>query len=289
MSPQPHKKSIPYSLALRIRRICSTDDNFKQRTNELLEFLCQRGHKRDYVKTQINKAFNVPLKNTPYYQHKKSNNRTVFVTIYNPSLPKFNNTIKKYYPIFTASDRCKNAFKDPPLLAYRRPRNLLVTLVHAKIKTPKPSPSSPPKITRCNDGRCEKCKLIAHNTTSYTFQTLQTRTIHQDLCCSSDNLIYMINCKRCLKTDTTLPSQYIGQTGRILRERFGEHRRGIQNNTDESVPIHFNLPHHTLDDVELIPVLKVINSRDSYRYTMEQHFISAARTLKNGINWTSDH
>ena len=99
----------------------------------------------------------------------------------------------------------------------------------------------------------------------------------------------MINCKRCLKTDTTLPSQYIGQTGRTLRERFGEHRRGIQNNTDESVPIHFNLPHHTLNDVELIPLLKVRNSRNSYHYTMEQHFISTAGTLKNGINQTSDH
>ena len=87
LSPQPHKKSIPYSLVLRIRRICSIDDNFKQRTNELLEFLREHGHKRDYVKTQINKAFNVSRKSTLYYQHKKSNNRTVFVTTYNPSLP----------------------------------------------------------------------------------------------------------------------------------------------------------------------------------------------------------
>ena len=60
--PNHKNKSISYNLALRIRRICSTDDNFKQRTNELLGFLFQRSHKRDYVKTQINKAFNVPRK-----------------------------------------------------------------------------------------------------------------------------------------------------------------------------------------------------------------------------------
>ena len=87
--PNHIKRSIPFSLAYRIRHICSTDDNFKQCTNELLEFLCQRGHKRNYVKTQINKAFNVPSKNTLYYQQKKSNNRTVFVTTYNPNLPNF--------------------------------------------------------------------------------------------------------------------------------------------------------------------------------------------------------
>ena len=123
---------------------------------------------------------------------------------------------------------------------------------------------------------------------SLSYDTLRNKIVMY-FSYSSDNLIYMINCKRCLKTDTTLPSQYIGQTGCTLREHFGEHRRGMQNSTDESVPIHFNLPHHTLNDVELIPLLKVRNSRDSYRYTMEQHFISAAGTLKNGINRTSDH
>ena len=74
------------------------------------------------------------------------------------------------------------------------------------------------------------------------------------------------------KKDTTLPSQYIGQTGCTLRERFGEHGRGI--------PIHFNLPHPTLNDVVLIPLLKVRNSRDSYCYTLEQEFISTAGTLR---------
>ena len=128
----------------------------------------------------------------------------------------------------------------------------------------------------------ETSSIVVHFTLDQTgvLSGSPDRTIYQNLSCSSDNLIYMINCKRCLKTDAILPSQYIGQTGRILRERFREHRRGIQNNTDESIPIHFNLPHHTLYDVELIPLLKVRNSRDSYRYTMEQHFISTAGTLK---------
>ena len=161
--------------------------------NALMNFSVNAVIKETNVKTQINKTFNVPRKNTLYYQHKKSNNCTVFVTTYNPSLPNFNNIIKKYYPILTASDRCKNAFKDLPLLAYRHPRNLRDTLVRAKAKTPQSSPSSPPKITHCNDSQCKTCKFIAHNTTSYTFHNNgQTRTIHQNLSCSSDNLIYMV-------------------------------------------------------------------------------------------------
>ena len=73
------------------------------------------------------------------------------------------------------------------------PHSLCDTFIRAKVKTPKTSPSSPPKITRCNDSQCKTCKFIAHNTTSHTFHnTGQTRTT---LSCPSDNLVYMINCK----------------------------------------------------------------------------------------------
>ena len=94
------------------------------------------------------------------------------------------------------------------------------------------------------------------------------------------------------KKDPTLPGQYIGQTDwfeRTLRERFGEHRRGIQNNTDESVLIHFNQPKHTLNDVQLIPILHINNNRDSICLSMEQHLIEKVGTLQNGINRTCDH
>ena len=108
--------------------------------------------------------------------------------------------------------------------------------------------------------------------------------IYQNQSCSSNNLVYLINCKRCIKKDPTLPCQYIGQTCRTLRERFGEHRRGIENNIDESVPIHFNQPKHTLNDVQVIPLLHVNSNRDSVRFSMEQHLIDKAGTLQNGIN-----
>ena len=131
--------------------------------------------------------------------------------------------------------------------------------------------------------------FIAHGTSSYTFHnTGEQRKILQNLSCSSNNLVYLINCKRCIKKDSTLPCQCIGQTCRTLRERFGEHRRGIENNIDESVPIHFNQPKHTLNDVQVIPLLHVNSNRDSIRFSMEQHLIDKAGTLQNGINRTCD-
>ena len=43
-------------------------------------------------------------------------------------------------------------------------------------------------------------------------------------------------------------------------------------------PYHY--AHHTLNDVELIPLLKVRNSRDSYRYTIGTTFYFYCRNLK---------
>ena len=107
--PYHVKKSIPFSLALRIRRICSTAEKFKQRTSELLEFLCKRGHKRQYVQAQINKAFQIPCRDTLYYHSKKNTDRPVFVTTYNPRLSHLNSIIQKYFPILSATKRGSEA------------------------------------------------------------------------------------------------------------------------------------------------------------------------------------
>ena len=131
-------------------------------------FLCQCGHKRDYIKAQINKAFNVPRqerikpfilscprKDILYYQLKK--NQQPYVTAYKSSLPNFNNIIKNIILFLQPSDCCKNTFIYPLLLAYCHPCNLRDTLIRAKVNTPKISPSLPPKITSCNDGRWKTC------------------------------------------------------------------------------------------------------------------------------------
>ena len=133
--PSHIKKSIPFSLTLRIHCICSTTEKFQQRTNELLEFLGKHRHRRQYVQSQINKAFQIPCRDTLFYKSKTRNtDRPVFVTTYNPSLPNLNNIIKKYYPILTTTEQCQEAFKDTPLLAYRCPKNLRDFLVKAKLK-----------------------------------------------------------------------------------------------------------------------------------------------------------
>ena len=53
--PKHTKTSLPYSLALRLRRICSNETLFQKRIEEMQSHLLQWGHKRGCIKDAIKK------------------------------------------------------------------------------------------------------------------------------------------------------------------------------------------------------------------------------------------
>ena len=58
--PKHTKNSLPYSLALRLRRICSTEHLFSLRTDEMKQHLLKRGYTKGCINDAINKASQVP-------------------------------------------------------------------------------------------------------------------------------------------------------------------------------------------------------------------------------------
>ena len=54
--PRHVKKAIPYSQALRLRRICSSDNIFDERYKDLNGNLYKRGFKKDEISAQCEKA-----------------------------------------------------------------------------------------------------------------------------------------------------------------------------------------------------------------------------------------
>ena len=69
--PKHTKKAIPFSLSLRIRRICSTDTFFDQRSRELIEYLIKRGYSRTSLQRDANRVRSIPRHAT--LQRKKRN------------------------------------------------------------------------------------------------------------------------------------------------------------------------------------------------------------------------
>ena len=58
--PRHCKTAIPYSVALRVRRICSDEDNLSKRMNDLKQHLRQRGYPEHLLDSEIQRATNTP-------------------------------------------------------------------------------------------------------------------------------------------------------------------------------------------------------------------------------------
>ena len=214
-----------------------------------------------------------------------STDRLPFVVTYNPSLPRISNILRKHFHILLSSKRCREVFKHPPIVAYRRTSNLRDILVKAKlptITTPN-NTSLPPGSFRCGQD-CATCPYITNGLTHYTFfSTGATRQIKSHITCNTKNLIYMIQCNRC-------HLQYIGETKRRLKDRFNEHRRSVDKTNIQSKPTtvaeHFlSHPNHYHTDMQLIPLEIIHSSRDSIRKARESFLIDLGRTLEpHGMN-----
>ena len=290
--PYHTKKSIPYSLALRLRRICSKDDYFDNRSTELQQYLTKRGYKPSFVRGQISRAKLIPRNDTLKEQSHdiKKPSRVPFTITYNPALPNINKILQKKQPILNSTARLQNIYKETPVVAYRRSPNLRDLLVRAKLKNPaNPATNQPHGTFRCNSKHgCLTCPHIEDGRTTYTFSnTGEVREIKQHINCKSTNLTYMIECQKCKK-------QYIGETKRTLRERFTEHRQATNNpshaNATAAVPTHFNLPDHSIKDMKLIPLELQPTNNASRRKAREAYFIDKGQTLTpHGINRRNEH
>ena len=85
------KRAIPFSLALRLHRICSTNETFTLRTNELIDYLYKRGYNRYFLqreKQRVKKITRTEALTPPDTSTLDKPERVPFV----PSHPLFANT-----------------------------------------------------------------------------------------------------------------------------------------------------------------------------------------------------
>ena len=100
-------------------------------------------------------------------------------------------------------------------------------------------------------------------------------------CCSCD-VIYCILCIKCGEL-------YIGETGRELRKRFGEHRRDVLHNVaGKEVATHFNSKEHSIDDMAVTGL--VYQTDIDKRRLLESKLIKNLGTLSpQGLNRIDDY
>ena len=276
--PSHCKSSIPYSQALRIRRICSSNTDFKRHTDQLHSHLIHRGYDPSFTRKQINRAYSTNRRDalTPKPRN-ESSTRVPLVTTFHPNLPNLPSIITKYTPLLHVSPHLKLVFPEYPIVAYRRPRNLRDMLVSADLKPQYLLPAY--GSTPCGSKRCLTCQHIQTGTTIQSTSTGCTFKLHVTANCKTSNIIYVIQCKVC-------NSQYVGETKNPLHIRLNGHRNDIiKNRVDKPVASHFNGPGHTPSDFTIMVLEQMKSQNPNLRKYRESYWIFQLDCLHpNGMN-----
>ena len=119
--PKHCTTSIPYSQALRLRRICLRREDFVKRLNELRDHLLAHGYDTNSVDHQIQREALIPhpqaLQTRPWQQQPR---RVPLVTTYHPRLTGLTKIINKHLPILHASKELSQPIPNSPgLVTYR--------------------------------------------------------------------------------------------------------------------------------------------------------------------------
>ena len=112
--PSHITRNIPYSLAYRLVRICSTNEKLDQRLSELRELLISRDYRPNSIDAAIAKARAIPRQTALLKVLKKKNERPVFVITYDPRLPSITNIFKKHHAVMIEDPYMKKIFPEPP-------------------------------------------------------------------------------------------------------------------------------------------------------------------------------
>ena len=148
-------ENIPYSLALRIVRICSLTEDREERFLELRDLLLSTDYKPKLISSAIDRARNVPRHEAlKRVVKEKTSNRLVFVINYDPRLPSIPAIVKRHCTTMIQDPRLAEVFPLPPLVAYKRPPNIRDKLIRAKVP---PMPSSRPRREVKGMRKCLKC------------------------------------------------------------------------------------------------------------------------------------
>ena len=279
--PKKCKDSIPYSQMRRLRRVCSDDDDFNSKASEMSSFFKRNNYPDHITQAAFNKVKDLSQDDALRpSNNENSNNRIPFTLTYHPFNSNIKNIIYNNFNILTDDTKTKNIFNAPPLMAFRRDKNLKDSLVRTNFKTMQQPGTSP-----CQHRLCLTCTHVNQSTTI----TNQNRSfnIRCNFTCSSSCVIYCIICTKC-------QSFYIGETSRQINNRFGEHMRNVrnkihlkedhENDPDSNISRHFNSANHSTADMSILGLLYAPQD-STKRKTLEKRLIFSLKTLyPNGLN-----
>jgi hypothetical protein len=238
------KKSIPKSLSLRAKKLCSNQADFNNYITNLTQSLEERGYPKKLIERQTKSRKNPPRVN--------NTNDPKFLTQYHPGLHKINKILKVSYPILENCAETRSLFSKVPKVIFKKPPNLKNILSKPKFSDNRnqDTGSTRTACNPCERPRCGTCKIISNTNSFKSHSTGRRYPIRGKIDCNTNNVIYQLTCKQCSK-------DYIGQTVTPLRVRMTNHRFDVAHQ-NRSRPISAHAVDHKSGELENCYTLKGI-------------------------------
>ncbi len=269
-------KNVPYSLALRLVRICSDKVTLEKRLVELENMLLTRKYNKNIVKNALNKAREINRDEALQKVIKKKNDRVVLSVKYHPKLPSISKIIVKHWKTMTRDTEAKDTFPKPPMVAYKQPPNLKNILCRARLPKGRNTKRIVPGLKRCFKP-CDSCPYVITSKEFYSTQTNEKFQITGSFNCNTEGVIYLITCTKC-------NVQYVGQTGRRFVDRVKEHLYYIRKKK-EATGTHFSTDNHSNSDMKVQIIEKVMPNSINMRLERESMWINKLATKRpHGMN-----
>ena len=277
--PKNVKDSIPFGLGIRLKRIGSETSDYEKRKKELHGHLRKRGYKSKSIVKQFDKVDELTREDLLKYNQPKQNERVPLVMTYSDALPNIHAILHKHMNILHRSEDLTEIFPAPPIVAFRRDKNLKEILIHKKHNN---------LFYKRGNGcepcgkNCALCKRIIQDDKFYGTDGTEYK-IQGSINCKTANLIYAIRCRKCEKT------VYVGQTGDTFYQRMLLNFSMIRTKKHETVAEHFNSKGHSVDDFQVIGIEKIFGE-ETYRLVKETFWIKKLKTFPpHGLNIKVDN
>ena len=209
-----------------------------------------------------------------------ANKKLTVVFPYDPRMKSVSATVNQQIKHMCDQDsKLKSVFREGVQIAHTRSKNLREYLCRAKLCPLQNRTSQRSKAGWHTCGK--KCIICAHSKSTKSFKSTSTGEvfhIEQEITCEDRNVIYLIQCLKCVKSN-----QYVGRTTQRFVDRMRSHRSDALNSKDTPIGRHFSSNGHNTSHMHFIAIEKMICVGHD-RGQREIMWIRILNTIHDGLN-----
>ena len=178
-------------------------------------FFSERGYPDNIFSKPLNHVQNVNRESALEPSASDNEEWIPFTLTFHPSNLAARNVVLGNFNILQSDPETAPIFPNPPLVSFKRDRNLRNSLVRSSLPS-----NLEPGTFNCSRKVCNTCPFI--NSKTHIRGPNGSYQVNEHLDCTTSNIIYCITCTLCNKL-------YIGESGRKLGDRFCEHLLDVKN------------------------------------------------------------